>query len=732
MERRNILVLTGLVLLMVLVLSAVWEFRLDEAVPHAFRAEGWGSVVKAVVLTAGALVFPIWAALRIARHAAKDQAALRESEERYRALVDLLPNAILVHRRGVIVYVNPTVVQLLAATEFNDLIGVKVMCLVHPDDQDRAARRLKALWAGESQLPLTEMKLVRMDGAVIDVAVSGVSTTYMGEPAQQTMVHDITERRRAGRLLRAAAEGLSGAVGETFFHVLVKHLVDSLEADFAFVGKLGADGKSIQTIAIHGRDGPLDNFESRMDSTPCVLAFEEGEAVFLDGVREQFPQDRLLIQLQAESYIGTPLIDSSGTPVGILAILRKTPIHGKNASVSQSLLHIFAVRASAEMERSRHEEEVQASEDLFRSLASSAANAIILADQEGRIIFWNAGATEIFGYQGQDVLGRPLTMLMPERHRSAYAEGIHHVTGDEERRGLGGSTEVVGLRRDGGEFPIELSLSTWISRGERYFTTIIRDIELRKKAEVAQHQAREEAEFADRAKTEFLANMSHELRTPLNSIIGFSDIVSNESFGPMGNEQYLQYAKDINESGKHLLDLINDLLDVARIETGETHLHEEMVDVAQTMAACHRLVKQRAYQGGVKLAVKCPPHLPLALVDPRQIKQILLNLLSNAVKFTDEGGSVDLSVSQGDDGGLVFVVKDTGIGIASKDISVALSTFGQADGSLARRYEGAGLGLPLSKRLIELHGGGLDLQSELGVGTTVTVWLPPERTVVVG
>jgi len=241
--------------------------------------------------------------------------------------------------------------------------------------------------------------------------------------------------------------------------------------------------------------------------------------------------------------------------------------------------------------------------------------------------------------------------------------------------------------------------------------------------------ARDEARGADRAKSEFLAAMSHELRTPLNAVIGFSEVIKDETFGPVGSVQYRDYANDIHESGQHLLGLINDILDLSKIESGTEELHEDTIEIPAIIRSTMKLVGHRAEQDGIKLELKLQGPLPALRADERKLKQILVNLLSNAVKFTNAGGEVTLRVWCRNDSGYMFQIADTGIGIAPEDIPKALSRFGQIDADLNRQYEGTGLGLPLTKSLVEQHGGSLDLQSEVGVGTTVTVRFPAERIV---
>jgi signal transduction histidine kinase len=239
--------------------------------------------------------------------------------------------------------------------------------------------------------------------------------------------------------------------------------------------------------------------------------------------------------------------------------------------------------------------------------------------------------------------------------------------------------------------------------------------------------AKEKAEFADRTKSEFLANMSHELRTPLNAVIGFSEILRDAIIGPL-DIRYRSYAADIHGAGRHLLDVINDILDLSKIEVGRLDLRDEAVSIAESVDACHRVLAAKADAAGVLLVFDLPSSLPSVRADAVRLKQIMLNLLSNAVKFTPAGGRVTLFAAA-DTSGIVIAIRDTGIGMKAADIPIALEPFRQVDGALSRRYEGTGLGLPLAKRLAELHGGRLEIESAPNRGTTVRVHLPAERVI---
>lgn len=247
------------------------------------------------------------------------------------------------------------------------------------------------------------------------------------------------------------------------------------------------------------------------------------------------------------------------------------------------------------------------------------------------------------------------------------------------------------------------------------------------KREEGLRAAKEQADIASLAKTQFLANMSHELRTPLNAIIGFADVMRMEMVGPISNPQYKSYVRDIHGSAMHLLGIINDILEVSRMETGKVTLHESVVNVEEAVESVVRLVKERLSEGQLSLSVEFPERLPRIHADKQKLKQIIMNLLGNAIKFTPKHGRITLEARTTPDGELEIEVNDSGIGIAPEDLERVLEPFVQADSALHRKFDGAGLGLPLSRGLARLHGGDLRLESQPGRGTRAIVTIPASR-----
>ena len=344
-------------------------------------------------------------------------------------------------------------------------------------------------------------------------------------------------------------------------------------------------------------------------------------------------------------------------------------------------------------EARRAKSQAQSAEGRLRDGIESVSDAFVLFDKTGRLILSNQAFEDAFAFEEGVV------------RKGAYKQDLNRITAIKQKE----------AERQRAVERLHVTIAELEDREEKLSL-------LARKYEVAMTRA----EAANQAKSEFLANMSHELRTPLNAINGFSEIMANELFGPLGDAKYKGYAGDILKSGQHLLSLINDILDMAKIEAGKLTLHYEEVSLKEVVDDAARLMRGKIEEAGLKLAIDAAP-LPHIEADHRGLKQVILNLISNAVKFTPEGGDIVVSLSQMDDQRVRVAVIDTGIGIAPEDLARLARPFEQVEGQHSKTTQGTGLGLALTKSLIELHGGELVMESEPGKGTTVSFDLPIQR-----
>ena len=393
------------------------------------------------------------------------------------------------------------------------------------------------------------------------------------------------------------------------------------------------------------------------------------------------------------------------------------------------VLKTAAALLAGAIQRARLDAELRGSEARKQAIVESALDCVVTVDASGLLVEFNPAAEATFGWRRGEAVGRRMEdLLIPPDQRAGHQTGFaRFLAGDGSGGGgmVGRRVEVTAMRRDGSTFPAELSIAPARVGDELFFTAYLRDITDRRDAERALLDAKTRAEAAAEAKSAFLGNMSHELRTPLNAIIGFSEILKNQLLGPLGEPKYAEFAADIHEGGAHLLNIINDVLDMARIEAGEHHLMRETIDVGAVVRSCLQMLRDRAAKGEVALIDDTGP-LPVGLyADRRAVMKILLNLLSNAVKFTPPGGRARVTVGPDETGAVVLRVEDTGVGIPPDALSRVFEPFQQADMNLNRQHEGAGLGLTITRALVELHGGSIALTSTQGHGTTVTVRFPP-------
>jgi PAS domain S-box-containing protein len=363
----------------------------------------------------------------------------------------------------------------------------------------------------------------------------------------------------------------------------------------------------------------------------------------------------------------------------------------------------------------------------LRSILDIASDGIITLDKQGKILSFSAGAEAIFGYRNAEVLHKPLVELLS----ADSAKTVESYLASLELIGLASvfndGREVQAIVKQGGAVPMFLNIGRLQNENSNAaFCAVLRDLTNWKRTEKELRHAKETAEESSKHKSDFLARISHELRTPLNAILGFSDIMRLGQFGDIQNERYRAYVNDIHASGSHLLAMINDLLDLSKIESGRMELDFTAVNLNDCFDHASKLLQEQATRARVLMRKSFPENLPRIVADQRSLRQIMANLLSNAIKYTDAGGQVIVSAATNKSGGLVLRLKDTGIGMKAEELTQALLPFSRVE-TAGRERQGTGLGLPLTKALVEANRASFNMVSEPGQGTLVEITFPTTR-----
>ncbi|OYX03122.1 MAG: hypothetical protein B7Z14_01430 [Bosea sp. 32-68-6] len=387
------------------------------------------------------------------------------------------------------------------------------------------------------------------------------------------------------------------------------------------------------------------------------------------------------------------------------------------AEDSESAARVEALRLDAGVRDARIAELV--------AMLDTATDGVVTVDERGRILSLNKTAEALFGYDQREVTGELFTLLFAAESHAPALDYLEGLKGGGVASVMNDGREVVGRVRQGGKIPLFMTMGQIAEGTERRFCAVLRDITAWKKTEGELVEARKAAEKASAQKSDVLAKISHEIRTPLNAIIGFAEVMAEERFGPIGNERYKEYLRDIHQSGGYVISLVNDLLDLAKIEAGKLDLDFVSVNLNEIALSAVSLLQPEAQRGRVVLRSGLSPKLPPVVADQRSIRQIVINLLSNAVKFTDAGGQVIISTALGDQGEAILRVRDTGIGMDDKEIELALEPFRQVP--TTRRAGGTGLGLPLTKALVEANRAAMSITSVKKEGTLIEITFPPQR-----
>ena len=613
--------------------------------------------------------------------------ALRDSEEKYRVLVENANDAICVAQDGVIKFFNPKLQQMLgysaerlATMPFTDVIAVEDRPLV----VDRYVRRLR----GEDLPHQYEFRFLTVSGELLWTEINSVMIDWDGHPASLCFFRDVNEQKRTEEALRDS---------EALYHSLVESLPLSIFRKDADGRIRFANRRFCETL---GR--PLDELRGKTDFD--LFPRELAEKYRRDD-EEVLATGRVLEDVEEHQKP-----DGETIYVQIL----KAPVHGADGQVRGVQGMFWDVSA-----RRRVEEKLRENAERTRLILDTAYDAFVGVDSEGRIIDWNPQAETVFGWPRSEALGRPLAeTIIPPQFRDVYSRRLQQTLTRGHGAVLNKRIEITAMRRDGSEFPVEAAITPVRLGKTHLFHAFLHDISRRKRYEAELRDAKEAAEAANRAKSAFLANMSHEIRTPMNAIIGMAELVLDT---PLSAEQR-EYLKLVLESADSLLSIINDLLDFSKIEAGKFSLDPLPFDVHENVGDTMKSLAVRAHKKGLELIHEIAGDVPRMVVgDPNRLRQVVINLVGNAIKFTEQGEVVmTVSVENGDGDNLAlrFAVRDTGIGVPENKRAVIFNAFEQADSTTTRRFGGTGLGLAISSALVDLMGGRVWIESEEGVGST--------------
>jgi len=573
---------------------------------------------------------------------------------------------------------------------------------------NRAAESIFGYAASEAVTRTLGELIVPADRAEEEQRILQEATT------RDVFVYESVRRRKDGSLVHVSVstKPVRDASGELAFLLSTKKDVTHLKVlrdakllEARFRDLLESTPDAIVMVNVTGRIVLVNSHAERL------FGHERG-ALLGQPVEQLLPERfRAAHNSHRGDFFGQPRTRTMGAGLELYG-LRKS---GEEFPVEISLSPISTEEGTMVMSAVRDITERKRAEQKFRDLLESAPDAMVIVGREGRISLVNSQTERLFGYSRQQLLGQPVEILVPERYRGKHTGNRATFFSQPRARNMGAGLELYGLRRDGSEFPVEISLSPLETEEGLFVSSAIRDATERKRFESA-------LQAASRLKSEFLANMSHELRTPLNGIIGFSELLIDGKPGAINSRQ-MEYLNVILSSGRHLLQLINDVLDLSKVESGRMELRTETFAVDQAVEEVVSVVSATARKKGVRIARQLSPTLSTVTLDRQKFVQVLYNLVSNAVKFTDDG-EVTLCVDQPQPDQLRIRVIDTGIGIRPADFSRLFVEFQQLDSGSARRYEGTGLGLALTKKIVEFQGGTVEVASEPGQGSVFTVTLP--------
>ncbi|NBC18002.1 MAG: PAS domain S-box protein [Bacteroidetes bacterium] len=638
----------------------------------------------AVVLVGAGLsgTYAAWQKRQQHDHLEKRLRALRESEDRYRCLVEQSPDPIVVHQEGKIVYISPAGLDMIGAEAASDVVGRSIMTFVHDDYKDQVRQRIQQLYASAQHADLIEEKLIRLDGTPIDVEATGMPVTYDGAPAVQVMLRDITERKRAERALQESEDKFSRAFRAAPVAISISTLDDGrfMDVNTRFAELLGYDdpqeiiGQTSEDIGMWVESGDRERMLKIVREQNLRAHHWEGHVRTRQGeVRD------VIVSVEVAEFDGAPCL------LGMLVDVT---------------------------ERKRAEQRVDALRTFYENALDALPIQVAVLDPHGRFLYLNPAAmpdpdlrAQLFGKTSEAI--PELCDFDPAPYRARH-NWLMTVARDKEVKTL---EETLTTRTGETRHMLRVARPVLDEQGEvLYLVGYGMDVTERTEYEHHLKEAKEQAEDLARLKSAFLANMSHEIRTPLTGIIGFASVLDDEV-----SEEHREIVTLIRHSGERLMETLNSVLDLARLEAGALDIEPTLLNLIEEVTETARLFQSMSDEKDLPLRIETPRQPVHALLDRAALHRVLSNLLSNAIKFT-ESGHVALTLTVEDDDA-VITVEDTGIGISDDFMPHLFDEFKQESTGLARSHTGSGLGLAITRRLVEQMGGAIEVESTKGEGT---------------